>query len=498
MTNSILTNFDKYIDQVKEYGVVEQVRHPVVIASGLPGAKINEIIVFEDNSVGQVTSLNIDSVEITTFSDVPMKSGMRATRTNDKLFVSVGNELLGKVIDPLGNLLFGSLDKQPDTKREIDVAPPRIDKRARITKQLQTGVSVIDSMLPLGKGQRELVVGDRKTGKTSFVFNIARTIAESSPNDIVIYASIGKERSESKRLKEIFQKQLDEGKIVIVASSSDQSPSLIDLTPYSAMTLAEYFRDQSKDVLVVFDDLSTHAKFYREMALLSKRFPGRDSYPGDIFYKHARLLERAGNFKVADGKEASITCLPVAETQDSTLTDYITSNLIGITDGHILFDIEAFNKGMRPAVDIFLSVTRVGKQTQTKLTREITGNALKLLKVYNDTLAYQHFGAELSTDVKKLIDKGEKIYKFFEQSTDVSVPPQLQALFLTLLIEGNFNKRRTTDVLSYRATMLENYRNDINVKNKIDELYAAKAYKDYVSAINADPNSIYKWLGFLK
>jgi F-type H+-transporting ATPase subunit alpha len=493
-----MSNFEKYIDQTKEYGVVEQVRHPVVMVSGLPGAKINEIIIFEDDSVGQVASLEVNTVEVITFSQVPAQAGMRVTRTNDKLYISVGDQLLGKVIDPLGNLLFGTLDKVPDAKREIDIAPPRIDKRARITKQLQTGVSVIDSMLPLGKGQRELVVGDRKTGKTSFVFNIARTIAETSPNDIVIYASIGKERSESKRLKETFQKELDQGKIVIVASSSDQSPSLIDLTPYSAMTLAEYFRDAGKDVLVVLDDLSTHAKFYREMALLSKRFPGRDSYPGDIFYKHARLLERAGNFKLADGKEACITCLPIAETQDSTLTDYITSNLIGITDGHILFDIEAFNKGMRPAVDIFLSVTRVGKQTQTKLTREITGNALKLLKVYNDTLAYQHFGAELSTDVKKLIDKGEKIYKFFEQNTDVSVPPQIQALFLTLLIEGNFNKRRTADVVSYRSVLLDNYRKDTAVKSKIDSLFEAKSYKEYLTAINADPNSVYKWLGFLK
>lgn len=484
--------------QVKEYGIVEEVRHPIVICSGLPGAKINEIIIFENDFVGQVLSLDTNSVEVVTFSRTPVTSGTRVTRTNDKLFVSVGDELLGKVIDPLGNLLYGKFEKEPNTKREIDIAPPRIDRRARITKQLNTGVSIIDSMLPLGKGQRELVVGDRKTGKTSFVFNIAKTVAALAANDVVIYASIGKERAESQRLRQAFQKEMEDRRIVIVSASSDQSPSLIDLAPYSAMTLAEYFRDQGKDVVVIFDDLSTHAKFYREMALLGKRFPGRDSYPGDIFYKHARLLERAGNFKLADQKEASITCLPVAETQDSTLTDYIISNLIGITDGHILFDIDAFNKGMRPAVDIFLSVTRVGKQTQTKLTREITGHTLKLLKIYDDTLSYQHFGAELSTDVKKLIDKGEKIYKFFEQATDVSIPTQVQALFLTLVIEAYFNKRRNSEIQGYRQTLLEKYTNDPKAKDKIDALFAATSYKDYVKAIGADTASVYKLLGFVK
>lgn len=493
-----MSRFDDCLEQTKEYGLVEDIQHPIVMCSGLPGAKVNEIIVFEDDSVGQVLSLDEDTLEIITFSNVPINPGMRVARTNDKLFIPVGDTLLGKSIDPLGNAILGDLDaSQLNTRREIDIAPLKIDRRSRIKHQLQTGVSVIDSMLPLGKGQRELVVGDRKTGKTSFVLNTAKTIA-SSENSIVVYASIGKERSEVKRLHSIFEKELSEGRIVIVASSADQSPSLIDLTPYSAMTIGEYFRDSGKDVLVILDDLSTHAKFYREVALLGRRFPGRDSYPGDIFYKHARLLERAGNFKLSDNQEASITCLPIAETQDSTLTDYITSNLIGITDGHILFDAEAFNQGMRPAVDIFVSVTRVGKQTQSKLTREITGKALSLLKTYKDTITYQHFGAELSTDTKKLIDTGEKMYKFFEQNTDVSVTPQVQALFLTLIMEGSFNRRRTSEMIGYRTKLLENYRADGGTKSKIDKLFESKNYKDYVDATEKDSSDLFKWLGFLK
>lgn len=493
-----MSRFEECLEQTKEYGVVEDIQHPIVTCSGLPGSKVNEIVVFEDDSVGQVLSLAENTIEVITFSNVPINPGMRIARTNDKLFIPVGDALIGKIVDPLGNPILGDIDlSELKTKREIDIAPLRIDRRSRIKNQLQTGVSVIDSMLPLGKGQRELVVGDRKTGKTSFVLNTAKTIAESE-NSIVVYASIGKERSEAKRLQAFFKKELADGRVVIVSSSADQSPSLIDLTPYSAMTVGEYFRDAGKDVLVILDDLSTHAKFYREVALLGKRFPGRDSYPGDIFYKHARLLERAGNFKLADSKEASITCLPIAETQDSTLTDFITSNLIGITDGHILFDAEAFNQGMRPAVDIFVSVTRVGKQTQSKLTREITGKALSLLKTYNDTLTYQHFGAELSTDIKKLIDTGEKIYKFFEQNTDVSVTPQVQALFLTLIMEGNFNRRRTSEIIGYRTTLLNNYRSDEGVKAKIDALFESETYKDYLEATEKDSTSLFKWLGFLK
>ncbi len=229
----------------------------------------------------------------------------------------------------------------------------------------------------------------------------------------------------------IIQQQLYDQVVMIVTTSQD-SPSMIHIAPFSAMTLAEYFRDQGKEVLIVLDDLTTHAKYYREVSLLVKRFPGRDSYPGDIFYTHARLLERAGNYQVAD-QQVAITCLPVAETTENDLTDYIVSNLIGITDGHILFDHTEFIKGRRPAINPLASVTRVGKQTQSELEQDLTQQLTQFIGKYRRSVNYSHFGSELSEEIRKLLKLGEEVYRFFTQQPQQVYSKATQILVLASL-----------------------------------------------------------------
>src|SRR5581483_5765076 len=353
-----MKDFLTYLKETEEVGYISQVINFLIEIEGLPSARLNELVVFETGEIGRITTIAHKSVEVITFSKTSVKVGTRVTRTNEFLMVGVGDGLLGKTVDPLG----ASLDPQnPIGKlselRPIDVTPGGIDTRSRITKPLETGATLVDLIIPLGMGQRELVIGDRKTGKTSFL--IQAILTQAKRGTICIYAAIGKKTLDIKKIEELFQKSGIAKNTVVVASSSQDPVGVIYLTPYTAMTVAEYFRDSGRDVLVVLDDLSTHAKFYREISLLGRRFPGRNSYPGDIFYTHAKLLERAGNFKTAKGP-VSITCLPVTEAVQGDLTGYIQTNLMSMTDGHIYFDNDLFSKGKRPAVNTFLSVTRVG------------------------------------------------------------------------------------------------------------------------------------------
>jgi F-type H+-transporting ATPase subunit alpha len=299
---------------------------------------------------------------------------------------------------------------------------------------MATGVALIDLLIPLGRGQRELVIGDRKTGKTSLLLTTIKKQVDEGV--IAIYAAIGKKKSEIKKLQEFFTKEKLIDKMIMVATSSYDSPSLIYETPYAAMSIAEYFRDQGVHSLIILDDLSTHAKFYRELSLLSRRFPGRDSYPGDVFYIHSKLLERAGNFKHPKVGEVSITCLPVIELVEGDLAGYIATNLMGITDGHIYLDSNIYYQGMRPAVNIPLSVTRVGRQTLGKLPREINKVLMAFLSRYDRLQNLSHFGQELTDDVKKALHLGEMIYAFFKQPYEETIPISVQLVILSMLFQN--------------------------------------------------------------
>ncbi len=428
-----MSPFEIQLQEIKEFGVIQSIVHPIAFVAGLPGASLNELIMFESGDLGQVFLMEENVVHVLVFSSTPLKVGGKCTRTNKFPSIPVGEELLGKIIDPLGNPFSESEEyTRPTETRELEVHPLGIQERSRIKAPFLTGVTIVDMMVPLGKGQKELIIGDRKTGKTSFLLTTIKNQVNSG--SIAIYAAIGKKKSDIKAILDYFKREGLENKVVTIATSSYDSPSLIFLTPFAGATLAEYYRDQGKDVVLVMDDLSTHSKFYREISLLAKRFPGRDSYPGDIFYTHARLLERAGNFKhKASGKEVSITMLPVVDIIEGDFAGFIATNLMGMTDGHIFFDSNAYYQGRRPAVNFSLSVTRVGRQSSPKLLRSINRELTAFLTLYQRMQDLSHFGSELTDAVKQVLRTGDVIYKYFEQTDDVIVPPTVQLIMFAML-----------------------------------------------------------------
>ncbi len=478
-----MKNFDDLLQETKEYGVVSEVKFPIIKCVGLPSVRPDDLVIFETGQHGYVTSLTQENVEIVTFSREIVKPGVRVVRTGERLSIPVNEKFLGKVVTPLIEPIFDDdLEITDDVERRpVDIEPIKIDRRVRITRQMFTGVSLVDVMLPLGKGQRELVVGDRQTGKTWALLNFMKTQVELG--SIVVYALIGKEKTEIARMRDFLTKSGMMQNVIILATSADDSPSLITLTPYSAMTMAEYFRDKQKDVLVILDDLTTHAMYHREISLLAMRFPGRDSYPGDVFFKHARLLERAGNYDV-QGKEAAITCLSVAGTINNRLTGYIVSNLIGITDGHLLFDTELFNRGQRPAIDLFLSVTRVGKQTQNKVARGLNRDMMMMMSRYEEALDFSHFGAELSDEKKTLLARGEKVLHFFQQKHTLIVPHSVQVLLLTMIYDEHFDDVESAEIIRRRDVLIEKYSSDDSIRKEINDLMNnAKDFDEYRSKV---------------
>lgn len=466
--------FQDHLKTFKEFGVVEGINLPVVRVKGLPHVRPAELVIFDNDQFGQTLTLHSDHLEILLFSSHPVAVGTQVTRTGQAVAIGIGDQMLGSVYNPLAQPLSGN-ESQPKIEpslAEIDIPPLSITKRYQITEPLLTGVSIVDLLLPLGKGQRELVIGNRKTGKTSFLLSVIKNQVLNGSK--AIYVGIGKQNVEIEIIRQWLAEQQILNQVSIISASSQDSQSLIYLAPFTGMTLAEYLRDQGNDVLLVLDDLSTHAKFYREISLLAKKFPGRDSYPGDIFYTHARLLERAGNFIHPVQGTVGISCLPVAETVENDLTDYIVSNLIGITDGHLLFDSVEFLKGRRPAINPSLSVTRVGRQTQSLLHQDISQLLMAYISDYQKNQQFAHFGAELTKDSKELLNTGEIIYKFFNQSPSNVMPLPIQLLTVSLIwskviTEIDFKRIDMGDVMNALTSC---YQQDKAFHQLVDQLIA--------------------------
>jgi len=427
-----MTKFEECLKNSGEVGYVQEVMLSVARVEGLPGAKLGEVVVGESGGEGQVAGIGRETVEVLWFSRGGLQAGMKVARTGKGLSVPVGEAVLGQSLDGLGKWLTGDESKS-EHRYKVDVIPPGLGKRAKITRPLMTGVSLVDLLIPLGRGQRELVMGDRKTGKSQLVWQTILTQAEGGT--ICVYAAIGLKKVEIKRLEELAEEQKIKGKMVIVAAASQEAPGMIFMTPYTAMAVAEYFRDMGRDVLLVLDDMSTHARFYRELSLLSRKFPGRDSYPGDVFHVHSKLLERAGNFK-AGAADVSITVMPIIETIQGDMTGYIQTNLMSMTDGHIYFDSEAYFSGRRPAVDPFVSVTRVGYQTRGKLQHEVNRELMTVLSAFEKTKVYLRFGVELGESSRQVLALGEKIWHFFDQPQMLVVAGDLQLVLAAMIWAG--------------------------------------------------------------
>ncbi len=482
--------FAQYLQSAGEIGYVEEASSSLATVTGLPSARPHEVVLFQSGETGMVDTLYEDSIQILVFSKKPIKVGTQVARTNTLFGMPVGKEYISQTIDPFGNLLdkFKTFTK-PAAYQEIDIAPGGIDTRKRISKTFDTGVTLVDMLITLGKGQRELVVGDRKTGKTNFLFQSILTQAKQ--NTLCIYAAIGKKRLDIKAAEEFFIKNNIRDQVIVIASTSDDPTSVIYLTPYCAMTLAEYFRDQGQDVLLVLDDLSTHAKFYREIALLSGRFPGRNSYPGDIFYTHARLLERAGNFITTRG-ENSITCFPVVETVEGDLAGYIQTNLMSMTDGHIYFDLDLFSKGRRPAINPSLSVSRVGRQTQSGLKRSINREAISFLTLRERIEKFSHFGTEATSNIKGILTTGDRVLTFFDQEAELVYHTSLQLFIFGVLWYGFWNTKSLIEMKEDIHKVLEAYMHNQVFHDTVDSMIAkANSLNELLTMIAKDIVSLF-------
>lgn len=428
-------DFQQYLSETGEIGFAEKTTSSLVYASGLPGAQLEELMVFESGELGQVMALQESTVELLSFSKTPVRVGTRIARTGRKLEVPTGEALLGSIINPLGHSLDESRPLRHLTEfRPVESTPAGIKSRVRISRPCETGTTIVDLLIPLGKGQRELVIGDPNTGKTLFL--LRTLLSQVKQGTVGIYVFIGSKQMDIKEVEELLQKWGIREQTILVASSASDPAGIIYLAPYSAMTIAEYFRDQGRDVLLIFDDLVTHAEIYRELSLLGSRFPGRSSYPGDIFYVQAKLLERAGNFAGPCG-EAAITCLPVVKSIQGDLTGYIQTNIMSQTDGHIFFDHVLFSEGRRPAINFFLSVTRVGRQAQPRLQYEIGRLLINFLRTTGKMHTFGMFGAELSEQFKRVLAKEEQIMEFFDQTIYDTFPANIQILIFGL-IWGDF------------------------------------------------------------
>ena len=470
-----MKDFDFYLNSVSEIGFVEEASSAIVYINGLPKIKTDEVVMFEGGKIGIVLSFTPQIVEVLVFSKEPISHGTKVVRTNEFLKIPVGIELFGRIIDPLGNSLTETSFKKPLTLAGINTVAGGILTRKTISRQLETGVPIVDLVMPLGFGQRELVIGDRKTGKTNFV--LQTILAQVKQKHICIYAAVGKKRLDIKDAEEFFKKQGITDKVIIVATGFDDPIGLSFLVPFSAMTISEYFRDAGYDVLLVLDDLTTHAKFYREISLLGKRFPGRNSYPGDIFYTHAKLLERAGNFVTKKGEKA-ITCLPVVETVQGDLSGYIQTNIMSMTDGHLYFDSDLFAKGRRPAINPFLSVTRVGRQTQSTLKRDINREILSFLTISEKMQNFTHFGAELTESTKVTLAVAEKVIQFLDQAVAITMPINLQILLFSMLWDNILQNKNVEPIGKDVNKIIDSYKNPVLAKGIDQAINDAKSFND--------------------
>lgn len=464
--------FSDCLEKTRETGFVEKVILPVVYVSGLPNVKSWELVYFESGHMGTVTELFEEYAEIMILSNDPVPLGTQAARSGELLEVPVGEGLLGNVVNALGESLYeNKVISGIEERRRIDITPSGIDKRERVSKSLETGVTLVDFLIPLGKGQRELIIGDRNTGKTIFTSQVL--LSQAKEGTICIYAAIGKKKQAIKFVERFVDANGIRDNTIIVGSSSSDSLGCVYFTPYTAMTMAEYFRDKGKDVLLILDDLTTHAKYYREISLIAKKFPGRDSYPGDIFHAHSRLLERAGNYKLADNKVASITCLPIAETVEGDITGYIQTNLMSITDGHIFFDQSLYKAGKRPAINYFLSVTRVGRQTQTTVRWGANRELSSFFYLYRKTEKFIHFGAELNEGIKAILEMGNRIDRFFDQAINEVYSLDIQLLMFTLIWAQLLKDMTQGKISYYKTTAQRLYAEDPVFKEKIKKLIAS-------------------------
>lgn len=425
-------NFNPRISNI---GYVKQVGDGVAQVSLLNSAFVGEVVVFESGIEGMVLSLKEDSVGVILFGkDEYIKEGDVVYSTGKILQVPTGNGFLGRVIDPLGNPIDDGGIIFPETYMPIDQEAPSIFDREPVKEPLYTGIRTIDALIPIGHGQRELILGDRQTGKTTIA--IDTIINQRNYGTICIYVAVAQKRTNIARIVQTLREYNALSNTIIIATFPDEPPALRYIAPMAGCAMGEYFMRQGEKVLVVYDDLSKHANTYREVALLLRRVPGREAYPGDIFYLHAHLLERAAKLNKRLGGGA-LTALPIAETLSGEIATYIPTNLISITDGQIYLDTSLFNSGIRPAINVGLSVSRVGGSAQPKGMRQVAGRLRLDLAQYREYAMFLEFGTELDMTTKKKIERGRRVEELLKQGAH-EVQPVEEQIITFYLANGGF------------------------------------------------------------
>ena len=440
--------YDNAIKQ-NETGTVLMVGDGIARVSGLINCMAGELLEFEDGSFGMAQNLEENSVSIVLFGDDSgIGEGQTVKRTGKVVSVPVGEAMIGRVVNALGQPIDGAGPVVTSEYRAIESPAPGICERQGVNQPLQTGIKAIDSMVPIGRGQRELIIGDRQTGKTTLA---ADTIINQKGKDVIcIYVAIGQKRSTVSSLVETLTRNGAMDYTIVVAATASEASPLQYIAPYSGCAMGEYFMYKGKDVLIIYDDLSKHAVAYRALSLLIRRPPGREAYPGDVFYLHSRLLERAARLDEAHGG-GSLTALPIIETQAGDVSAYIPTNVISITDGQIFLETELFHSGVMPAVNPGISVSRVGGNAQIKAMKKVAGTLKLIYSQYRELQSFAQFGSDLDADTKARLEQGARIVEVLKQNQNAPVPVEKQVAILYAVTKGILSRVATEDVRSYEA-----------------------------------------------
>jgi F-type H+-transporting ATPase subunit alpha len=445
-----IKDFEQAVE-VRETGVVLSTGDGIARVHGLDQVAAGELVEFPGGVRGVVLNLEEDNVGIAIMGDQEaIKEGVEVRRTGRIAEVPVGDALLGRVVDALGNPVDGKGDLSGAETRRIELKAPGIVARQPVTQPLQTGIKAIDAMIPIGRGQRELIIGDRQTGKTAVAID---TIINQRGGDVqCIYVAIGQKRS---TVAQVVDKLTRSGAMdyttVVVASASEPAPMQY-ISPYSGCTMGEYFRDNGRHALVIYDDLSKQAAAYRQLSLLLRRPPGREAYPGDVFYVHSRLLERAARMSDEEGG-GSLTALPIIETQAGDVSAYIPTNVISITDGQIFLETDLFYSGVRPAVNVGISVSRVGGNAQIKAMKKVAGPLRLELAQFREMEAFAQFGSDLDASTKRQLDRGARLVEVMKQGQYVPIPVEKQVAIIYAATKGHLDALPVTVIQRYEAEL---------------------------------------------
>ncbi len=480
-----IANFETKAD-VAEVGTVLSVGDGIARVYGLDQVQAGEMVEFPGGIKGMALNLEMDNVGVSIFGDdTGIKEGDTVKRTGEIVDVPVGKELLGRVVDGLGNPIDGKGPIQSSDKRRIELKAPGIIPRQSVSEPMQTGIKALDALVPVGRGQRELIIGDRQTGKTAVAIDtiLNQKSVNQSDNEkeklYCIYVAIGQKRSTVAQIvKTLEDNGAMEYTIVVSATASEPAP-LQFLSAYTGCTMGEYFRDNGMHALIVYDDLSKQAVAYRQMSLLLRRPPGREAYPGDVFYIHSRLLERAAKMSDEHGG-GSLTALPIIETQAGDLSAYIPTNVISITDGQIFLETNLFFAGIRPAINVGLSVSRVGSAAQTKAMKKIAGPVKLELAQYREMAAFAQFASDLDASTKQLLDRGARLVEILKQGQYSPLTVSEQVVSIYAGVRGYLDKVAVVDVVKFEEEVLN------EIRTKHSDLLDAIANEKELSKENDD------------